>query len=302
MSEINTKIFKPQKWVLDILNSPKGETIEFEINGNTQSFVKISDEVPENLSEKAATYMATEETVNLVSDHFIEIQPSVYVAVEELLILTNNVGGFSNGMYVAEEFFEFAKEVGLTELYLIFKTTQDFSISKKIIEKEVHQIEEKYIPSGEGSTKTVTWFVNYDYDGPWYELRNTDNEIVSEEEYRSVYSDVVNRRANLELIWDCGIIVGKNLDNSYNNEALYMDSSHRPVSIIFTLTGIYDKGYVNDNFITFDKTFNFISNDGNKYSYTVFAHFKLTDYYQEGRIAYDEISFMETGYNHYNPA
>lgn len=299
MIEINTKIFKPQKWVLDVLNSPKGETVEFEINSNTESFIKISDKVPENID--GTHYLYEYSSINgaiFDSEGFDEIFPPVYIWSFGI-ILTDNVDDKSKGVYVFDSFYEEAEEFGITELYLILQTTQDFSISKKIIEGEVHPIEEKYIPGG---SKTVTWFVNYNHDGPWYELFNTDSEIVSEEEYHNVYSDVVNRRANLELIWNCGVISGNNLDNSYNNEALYMDSSHRPVSIIFTLTGIYDIGYVNENFITFDKTFNFISDDGDKYSYIVFAHFKLTDYYQEGRVAYDEISFMKTGFNHDNPA
>lgn len=298
MIEINTKIFKPQKWVLDVLNSPKGETVEFEINSNTESFIKISDKVPEDMGNAIYFYVySSDDGVNFSSDILTEIIPSVYIT-DGLLILTDNVDGKSKGIYFSEEVYEMFKEFGVTEFYLRLQTTQDFSISKKIIEG-VHPIEEKYIPGG---SKTVTWFVNYNHDGPWYELFNTDSEIVSEEEYHNVYSDVVNRRANLELIWNCDVISGNNLDNSYNNEALYMDSSHRPVSIIFTLTGVYNIGYVNENFITFDKTFNFISDDGDKYSYIVFAHFKLTDYYQEGRVAYDEISFMKTGFNHDNPA
>ena len=143
MSEINTKIFKPQKWVLDVLNSPKGETIEFEIGGSTESFIKISDKVPEDMDKVIYSYSYGSEEASFNDGILTEIAPSAY-ANNVVLILTNNVDGFSKGIYVVEGFLEFAKEVGITELYLIFQTTQDFSISKKIIEGEVHPIEEKY--------------------------------------------------------------------------------------------------------------------------------------------------------------
>lgn len=145
MSEINTKIFKPQKWVLDVLNSPKGETIEFEIGSNTYSFFKISDKVPENIDEIIYLYSYSPmDGVNFSGASLTEIAPSVYGIYNVFLIFTNDVEGISKGAYFSDEFYEILEEEGVTELYLILQTTQDFSISKKTIEGEVHPIEEKY--------------------------------------------------------------------------------------------------------------------------------------------------------------
>lgn len=170
MSEINTKIFKPQKLVLDVLNSPKGETIEFEIGGNTESFIKISDKVPEDIGKAIYFYMSDSEGASFNGGILTEIAPSTYLT-EGLLILTDNVDGKSKGIYFSEELYEMFKEFGVTELYLIFQTIQDFSISKKTIEGEVHPIEEKYIPGGSGGgSSNFEIDLRIAYNGSGYDL------------------------------------------------------------------------------------------------------------------------------------
>lgn len=167
MSEINTKIFKPQKWVLDVLNSPKGETIEFEIEGATESFIKISDKVPENIDERFYLYIFNEGEVIFQGDTFIEIDTSVYAAMNAFYIFTDNIEGegISKGVYLSEETYELFKEIGVTEFYLIFQTNQDFSISKKTIEGDVHPIENKYIPDDNNKIDII---LRHDYDAGYF--------------------------------------------------------------------------------------------------------------------------------------
>lgn len=239
MSEINTKIFKPQKWVLDVLNSPIGD--------NTESLIKISDKVPEDMGKAIYFYTSDSEGVRLTSDILTEITPSVYF-IDGLLILTDNIDGKSKGIYILEEFYETVKESGITELYLIFQTTQDFSISKKTIEGKVHPIEEKYIPGGGGGGQDL--FLNYYDDGGDndYVITDKDNNDVTDNMF-----DLVQENPN--LILKSARIRGIG-DNSYYS---FNDNNE---SYNYIASCILNLAHKDDNVIVYSGTTAIISSMG----------------------------------------
>ena len=153
MSEINTKIFKPQKWVLDVLNSPKGEVVIFDFDGGREA-IKISSKVPDIIYEKIHICIFLEilgEDVSFTCQNMensVEHLPNLFIISELFYILTEDTDGISKGVYVDSEVYEMIESFKLTSFFTILQTTQDFSISKKTIEGEVHPIEEKYIPGG----------------------------------------------------------------------------------------------------------------------------------------------------------
>lgn len=208
MSEINTKIFKPQKWVLDVLNSPKGETVEF---GDIGNFIKINDKVPEDLSNRVAVYLFNDTISAFYNELISEMDPSVYEIMNHtIVILTSNVDDFSKGIYVDEGFFEFSKEAGMTEFYLVFQTTQDFSISKKTIEGEVHPIEEKYIPGGSNKIDII---LHHDYDAGYflYNAEYNDSEISQDD----LFELLQTKDANITI--EYLDVADKNGDHFYVN-------------------------------------------------------------------------------------
>lgn len=223
MSEINTKIFKPQKWVLDVLNSPKGETIEF---GDFGNLIKISDKVPEDMSKEMYLYLYAEEIVSLSGVILTEIDPSIYIT-EGLLIFTDDIEGISKGIYFNEEIYEGFKEGGVTESYLIFQTNQDFSISKKTIEGEVHPIENKYIPGG--GSEIIYLHFNEEGSIPYKDKEQTIK--YTKEELMSLNNEIINNPAKDVKI----IITDMNYVDFYGACDKYLDTT----TVVLHFSGIW---------------------------------------------------------------